>query len=321
MLLGLKLGLLMNILLAGGTGYISGRLAAYLAEIGHDVTVLTRKQEGSYSQIERVKFVEVDWADFDLDSNICEGVDVVINAAGMTSREAEKNPAAALELGKNVTKKLLDASVNKAKRFIQLSTFHVYSKNSNALINEYSDTDGNHPYAREHLENEKLVNASKAIEGTVLRLANVFGPPNKNYGDCWNLVINQMCRDAFTKKIIALNSSGLQIRNFLPISELTQVIANLISQPNRLPAVINIPGGTTISIREAAAVVRSRCQIKLGFMPSLISEQNYAQEANDFFQFQSIYKDEATSPKPVSIESEIDSVFDYLIGEAKVINA
>jgi UDP-glucose 4-epimerase len=311
----------MNILLAGGTGYIGGRLAAYLAEIGHEVTVLTRKPKGSYSQIDHVKFLEINWANFDLDSIICDDVDVVINAAGMTSYEANLNPTAALELSKNVTKQLLDASLNKAKRFIQLSTFHVYRKHPNAVINEYSDTDGTHPYAREHLESEKLVNASQGIEGTVLRLANVFGPPNENYGDCWNLVINQMCKEAFTHKKIALNSSGMQMRNFLPISELIEFIGILISRPDRLPPIINIRGETTISIKEAAEVVRSRCQIKLGFMPSLISEQNNPDEANNLFQFQSIYKDLIDSLRPVSIESEIDSIFDYLIGHAEATTA
>lgn len=311
----------MNILLAGGTGYIGGQLASYLAEIGHGVTVLTRKPKGSYSQIDHVKFLEINWANFDLDSSICDNVDVVINAAGMTSYEAELNPAAALELSKNVTKQLLGASLNKAKRFIQLSTFHVYRKHPNAIINERSETDDTHPYAREHLESEKLVNASQGIEGTVLRLANVFGPPNKNYGDCWNLAINQMCRDAFTNKTITLNSSGLQIRNFLPISQLIEFIENLISQPARLPALINIRGEATISIKEAVELVRSRCQIKLGFMPSLIIKQDREQEAQDFFQFQSIYQNQIFSPQPVSIESEIDSIFDYLIRHAKAINA
>ena len=311
----------MNILLAGGTGYIGGRLAAYLAEIGHAVTVLTRKPKGSYSQIDHVKFLEINWANFDLDSSICDGVDVVINAAGMTSYEAELKPTAALELSKNVTKQLLEASLDKANRFIQLSTFHVYRKHPNAVINEYSDTDGTHPYAREHLASEKLVNNSQGLEGTVLRLANVFGPPNENDGDCWNLAINQMCRDAFTNKAISLNSSGMQMRNFLPISELIELMGNLISHPDRLPALINIRGEATISIKEAVEVVRSRCQIKMGFMPSLISEQDNAQDASDFFQFQSIYQDQIYFPPPVSIESEIDSIFDYLIRRAKAINA
>ncbi len=311
----------MNILLAGGTGYIGGRLAAYLAEIGHEVTVLTRKPKGSYSQIDHVKFLEINWANFDSNLSIRDDVDIVINAAGMTSYEAELNPAVALELSKNVTKQLLDASLNKAKRFIQLSTFHVYRKNPNAVINEYSDTDGSNPYARKHLESEKLVNACQGIEGTVLRLANVFGPPNENDGDCWNLVINQMCKEAFTHKKIALNSSGMQMRNFLPISELIEFIGILISRPDRLPPIINIRGETTISIKEVAEVVRSRCQIKLGFMPSLISDQNNPEEANNLFQFQSIYKDQIDSLRPVSIESEIDSIFDYLIGHAEATKA
>ena len=106
--LGLRYSLPMNILLAGGTGYIGGRLSEYLVEIGHSVTVLTRKHKGSFLEIEQVRYLQVEWSSIAEDSNFCDGVDIVVNAAGMTSRESQNSPSTAEGFSKNVTKKLID---------------------------------------------------------------------------------------------------------------------------------------------------------------------------------------------------------------------
>jgi len=304
-----------NILISGGTGYIGSRFADYLSGIGHRVTVATRKTKGVYQEIGKVKYVEVAWDTLDEASQLCQGIDVVINAAGMTSRESELNPTAALNLSKNVTKKLLNISENRIKRFIQLSTFHVYRQDLDDVINENSKTDSHLAYASQHLESEKLVIAATSFETTILRLSNVFGPPSKTKGDCWNLVVNQMCRDAVLNKSIRLKTTGRQTRNFLPISELTDGIAKIIGfqGDEKLPSIINFGGKTTISILDAAKIISSRCQPILGYTPTIITETSRPDETEFIFKFESIYRDKLPIGKPIAFELEIDSMLNYLI--------
>mgnify|MGYP000064005611 CR=1 FL=1 len=59
----------------------------------------------------------------------------------------------------------------------------------------------------------------------------------------------------------------------------------------------------------------------MGFIASLISEEDNAKDARDFFKFHEIYQDQIYYTPPVSIEYEIDPIFDYLIRRAKAINA
>jgi UDP-glucose 4-epimerase len=306
----------MKILIAGGTGYIGGTLVDRLAKSGHKVTVLTRKLHGSYPKIMQVNYAEVDWINFNQSSEHFTGIDTVINAAGITSSDGANNSVATKEFSDNVTKKIIDAaSVAEVRLFIHLSSIHVYGNNLKGNVTESNTIDESLPYAKGHVENEKLVQDSALLKGIVLRLSNVFGKPSLTQGDCWNLATNEMCREAILKKTITLRSSGKQYRNFLPISELSKRIEDLINitQVENLPNTINVGGTSTISILEMAKLIQSRCEKKFSFSPAIRFHSTKETENQGEFSFHSSYSKHFPDYSAVTVENEIDSMLLYLL--------
>ena len=82
----------MNILITGGFGYIGSRLVKHLHNEGHQVTIGTHSLNCHHDWLTQVKVVFTDWNDSFALEKICNGVDVVIHAAGMNAKDCEDNP-------------------------------------------------------------------------------------------------------------------------------------------------------------------------------------------------------------------------------------
>ncbi len=304
----------MKILIAGGTGYIGSRLAEHFAKFENHVTILTRKSKSTLPLIDKVEYREIDWDNFGYKSLRFNEIDLVINAAGMTSQDLESQPRAAEYFVKNVTEKLLAASNDKVNRFIQLSSIHVYGRNLHGVIREDSKTDCDSPYAINHLKNENLVSAASGLTSNILRLSNVVGPPGRNEGDCWNLAVNQMCRQAILTKTIQLRTSGLQVRNFLPISKLIHGVSAIIDSDSKksLPSVLNFGGRKSISVLDAAEIIQSRCEVKFGFTPNIKIGSTKDQENFQFFEYGSNYLNDLILTDSISLIDEIDATLNFV---------
>lgn len=305
----------MNILIAGGTGYLGSRLAEFCASQGSNVIILTRKTLDSFSGHKIIEYKQVDWQNFDKYSKDFQNIDTVINAAGATSTEYRNNFTNSLEINRQITKNLIEVSnIAKVKHFLQFSSIHVYGNNLKGEVTEVTKTDDTEGYARGHIECEKIISLSEITKGTVLRLSNVFGPPSLNHGDCWNLVVNSMCKEAVINKTITLRSTGEQYRNFLPISEMitrVEALAKVIS-PENLPNTINIGGNKTISILELVEKIRVRCEVVLGFNPKIISSREKLASKTPRFTLSTIRNESLPNFEHVEVEKELDANLTYI---------
>jgi UDP-glucose 4-epimerase len=313
--LGLDESVNLNILIAGGTGYLGSRLADYCVSSGSKVIVLTRKKRGTYSENKSIEYKEFDWQNFGKFSAAFHSVDTVINAAGITSIEYKNDPSNALYRNREIIRKLNEASqVANVKHFLQMSSIHVYGNNLKGVVTELTKVDEHQAYARGHIESEKVVLSSKVTKGTVLRLSNVFGPPGLNFGDCWNLVVNAMCKEAVLNKTITLKSPGEQFRNFLPISELIARVEALtqVSDPTTIPNTINIGGVVTISILEIAKKIRERCAIFPGFEPEINLIHKKISGKTEYFELSNSTTDFMPKFSHVQIDKELDATIRYV---------
>lgn len=318
--LGEKLVTYKRILITGGSGLIAGRMAQRLAGAGCFVKLGTRSSETFRLKEPSVDVFLIDWADDRGLRALCQGVDVIVNAMGMNANDCIKDPVGALTTNGVYTTRLLQAAVvSGVRRFIQLSTAHVYSSSLSGTITEMTCTTNPHPYASSHLAAEMaLLWAAQrgGIEVAVMRLSNAFGRPVNSESPCWTLLVNELCRQAVELRVLRLRSSGVQHRDFVPMSKVCELIsyACLVKSIEELkvrpkdPPVFNVGSGFSMSVREMAELIQERCQAVLGYRVELKSPETCPNECVTSLRFLS-----ETLRVPLRIEltdfiSEVDEL-------------
>jgi len=266
--------LLMRILITGGFGFIGGRLGQHFSQAGHQVVLGSRRYQGSPEWLPDVEVAKIIWDDEQNLLGLCEGIDVVIHAAGMNAQECNADPAGALEVNGVATAHLAQASVlSGVGRFVYLSTAHVYSSPLVGVITEQTCPGNLHPYASSHLAGEKAVlwaGRSGLMESHVVRLSNVFGAPADSAVNCWMLLANDLCRQVAETGRMALRSEGSQMRDFVAISQVCRTLEGLVFSSAPFD-VLNLGSGLSTSVMDMARNVQELCSLHAGFTPEIIS--------------------------------------------------
>ena len=265
----------MRVLISGGTGYIGGRLAVHLSRAGHQIVLGSRKISGSPDWLTDAEMVQTKWNNSDELSRICRDIDVVIHAAGMNAQDCIADPVAALEFNGVATARFVSSATRAGvKRFIYLSTAHVYASPLVGRISEETCPKNLHPYATSHLTGEHALlaaNDRREIQGIVFRLSNAFGAPVSKESNCWHLLVNDLCRQVVEKKLLSLRGSGKETRDFISLSQVCNVIELFVSRGfDSLDAgVFNLGTGYSFTLLDMARLIQQRCLNKLGHFPGL----------------------------------------------------
>lgn len=283
----------MRVLITGGFGYVGSRIAKHMQQAGHQIILGSRSSRKIPDWLPLAEVVQTDWSDTRALLQSCTGVDVVIHTAGMNSRDCVADPMSALEVNGLATARLLAAaSKSRAKRFIYLSTAHVYANPLVGTITEETCPRNLHPYSTSHLVGENAVLGAcqhGEIEGIVLRLSNAFGAPMHIDANCWMLLVNDLCRQAVESERMVLHSSGLQQRDFIALTVVCRVVEQLSFRDLKaLPFnVFNVGSGESQSVLEMAKLVQYRCRSVLGFEPELQRPEPNADEGHELLLFRS----------------------------------
>lgn len=266
-----------KILITGGFGYLGGRLAQFLAsQTDYEILLGSRNQTQAPTWLPQAQVVQTGWDSPSELEKICAGVDAVIHSAGMNAQDCANNPSEALKVNSEYTKTLLQAAIKqKVKRFIYLSTAHVYGNPLIGKITESSPTLGTHPYATSHLAGEKHIleaNERNDIEGVVIRLSNAFGAPTHKEVNCWMLLVNDLCRQATSTQKMILKSSGMQRRDFITLTDACRAIKHLLELPaDKLgDGLFNVGGDWSPTVWEMTCLIQERCRIIIGFKPEIV---------------------------------------------------
>jgi UDP-glucose 4-epimerase len=193
----------------------------------------------------------------------------------MNAQECSADPLAALEFNGVATARLLEAAVRqRVTRFIYLSTAHVYASSLTGVITEETWPVSLHPYATSNRAGEDVVRAAHQrgeVEGIVIRLSNAFGAPAHKDVNCWMLLINDLCRQAVTSRRMVLRSTGLQRRDFVPMTDACRAIGRLLHLPvqDLSKDVVNVGGEWAPTVWDVACLVQERCAAFLGSRPEL----------------------------------------------------
>lgn len=267
----------MRILITGGYGYVGGRLAQHLEQEGHQVVLGTRMKKKPPDSLLGSEIVKTEWDDERALARICAGFDVVVHAAGMNSQECAANPVAALAFNGLATARIFSAAGRaNVKRFIYLSTAHVYARPLKGSISEDNCPLNKHPYATSHLAGENAVlggGQGGQVEGIVMRLSNAFGAPMHKGVNCWMLLVNDLCRQAVITRRLVLQSAGLQRRDFVTIHDVSRAVSHMLtlSKEQISAGVFNMGGAWAPRVVEMAELIQARCSAVFGFLPDIVS--------------------------------------------------
>lgn len=278
----------MKILVLGGFGFLGGRIAQYFLKEGHYVLQGTsRDLEPKNFFLDSSEVVRTYWNDKEKLNDICKNIDLIIHASGMNAADCLKDPAEALKVNAVATANILQSAIKmNVKKFLYISTIHVYTDKLQGTISELNYPTNLHPYATSQRAGEDAVlwaQKNKLIDGIVVRISNGFGVPISKDVNCWRLLVNDLCRQAVEQEKLVLNSSGLQVRNFISISEICSALDFILCQlpSNQLvgnESPINIGGKDSLSVLNMAKLIQSRCKVILGHTPDLLIKEKNSKE-------------------------------------------
>lgn len=259
-----------RVLITGANGYVGARLTAHLLGKGIAVHAATRRPLPPLPAFEGARPVRLDFDEPSPESleEACGAVDAVIHLAALNDQQCREDPARALEVNTLGTW-LLTKAAQKAgvRHFIYFSSIHVYGA---PLRGRYAESSGTQPvshFALTHRFAEDYARIAEIPVRTVFRLANGIGAPVLPQTNCWMLLVNDLCRQAVTTGRMVLKSHGLQLRNFVSMARVEDLVFRVLADKEKAGAsfeVINLVGisksvlETAREIRAIAAGVLSR---------------------------------------------------------------
>ena len=247
-----------RILITGGAGFIGSNLARHLIEKGHEITIIDNLSTGSYSNIRNIakdtnfRFVEGDVRDLNLVQDCVKGTDSVVHLAAVTSVPYSLDkPQETFDVNLNGTVNLLRCSLeNHVSKFIYGSSCAVYGDVLRLPIREDHSLQALSPYAASKIEAEQQCRAfsEKGLHTVSLRFFNVYGPGQEfstNHGVISNFIEKMMRRQA-----PLIYGDGEQIRDFVHVNDIVEVLTKLIEDANGDSTALNIGTGKATSINQ-----------------------------------------------------------------------
>jgi nucleoside-diphosphate-sugar epimerase len=220
----------MKILVTGTEGYIGSRLAPWLARHGHEVQGL---DTGFYRdgclyldplglpQMPATRYKDlrhVTPEDF-------AGVDAVIHLAELSNDPLGQNrPEITFKINHEGSVRIAQAARQAGvRRFVYASSCSVYGVGSGDFLDESAPTNPQTAYAqcKVLVERDLLPMASSDFSVVFLRNATAYGPSPRMRFD---IVLNDLCALAWTKKKIAMISDGSPWRPIVHIEDICEAM-------------------------------------------------------------------------------------------------
>ncbi|WP_245600796.1 NAD-dependent epimerase/dehydratase family protein [Streptomyces sulphureus] len=257
-----------SVVVLGGAGFLGRRICAALSGSGHRVTAVTR---GPARPVQGARTVVLDVLTGPMDelASVVGAADAVINAAGDTW---EGTTAAMTASHVPLVERLIEAmaAAPGTPRLVQLGSVHEYGRAPfGTVIGEDHPTAPTTAYGRTKLAGARRVldaTAQGRVDGCVLRLSHVCGPGTPRRSFLGGLA--ERLRDtAPTGAPLSLQviADG---RDFVDVDDAASAVARSLTAPVS-GRVVNIGGGSTISMRELAWLLITAA----GFPPELVEEE------------------------------------------------
>ena len=304
-----------NVLLTGGFGTLGGRISANLSKNPEiNLRLASRQKRQPPSWAPKAEVCVVDFENQNSIKQMLHEVTHVVHLAALNDYECHAEPEKAQLVNVEYTRRVVEqAGQIKKLRFIYLSTIQVYGNSLTGVITETSPTDPQDAYSQTHLDAERIVehaHNTQQLEGVRLRSANGFGAPMSPDAKIWQIIANDLCRQAVETKKLTLKSHGLQSRNFVPFTDVCSAVYHSLgmSPQQTGDGLFNLGGRKSLQIIQMAELVATRCGAVLGFTPKIEKPNETPDSVPPAFEYSSDKLLATGSILNCDLEREIDSL-------------
>tara|TARA_Y100000589_G_scaffold149658_1_gene142836 strand:- start:4298 stop:5233 length:936 start_codon:yes stop_codon:yes gene_type:complete len=220
-----------NILILGGSGFLSGTIARLAAELGHHVTIVTR---GNKPIPQGVTALQVDRSDRAAFAKLIQQQkttwDLVVDAIAFNPEDAQQD---------------VEVFAGQTKRFVLVSTDFVYDPNHRNIPQTETDahytTEG---YGGKKRQAELILEQADTamLPWTVLRPSHIFGPGSL-FG-CIPLCSRdpQLIEDICQHKPLTLVEGGRLLQHPIYAPDLAMTILSAMTDQKSVGKILNIAG-------------------------------------------------------------------------------
>ena len=266
-----------TLLITGARGYLGGRLSLYLAEHTECTLRLATRQPPAATPnwLTRGAYEHLEISDAASCARACRGVNAVVHLAALNENDCAADPLAAALINGVGTLRLLQAAVQQGvKKFIFFSTARIYGEPLAGEITERTLPRPAHPYASSHRFGEDAVLEAHdrgRLTGVVVRLSNGVGAPADPASNRWTLLANDLCRQAVRDRRLVLRSSGIALRDFIPLADVCAAVRHLLTLERAAlgDGIFNLGAGASSRVLDMAELIAARCESLLGYRPPL----------------------------------------------------
>ena len=253
-----------KIILIGGLGYLGGRIAEYFSKKGiYEIIITTRRNPKDFPEnnLINTKIVQFDFKSISTSEDLFNDCHSVIYLSSPKASECLKHPQLSIEENiRNVKKTLILIDKSSVKNFIYFSSIHVYGDNLVGKVTERTNPKPNHPYGESHKNAEDVVlnfTFLYQVNRYILRLSNCYGYPFWMESNCWDLVVNDICKSAVQNNDIILNSPEAK-RDFISVHNILDSLMKVIEgEFSEKGSIINLCSGQNFSILEKTKLIQS----------------------------------------------------------------
>jgi nucleoside-diphosphate-sugar epimerase len=242
----------MNILVAGGAGYIGSALLPQLVDRGYNIIVADLLWFGNHLP-PSIKVFQKDI--FDLNEAELRGIDQVIFLGGLSNDPmAEFSPSMNFVFNAAAPAYLAYlAKVAGVRRFIYAGSCSVYGYTVNELYDENSPAISKHPYGISKLQGEKAVMqmADEKFSVICFRQGTVSGYSPRMRLD---LIVNTMFKSAMEKGEITINNPSIW-RPILSIDDACSAYIRAVESSEEISGIFNVASGN-YTVGECGDIVR-----------------------------------------------------------------
>ena len=203
-------------------------------------------------------------------------IDTIIYTTGL-NRDSAKDKSLIKKIHISDLKKMIELGYkNNIKKFIYLSSIHVF-KSSSQYYDAQSLPNNNNEYAKMHQASEKIIKTfqKKFKNISIIRVSNCFGYSKNMSQFSKNLFLNSLIFHFARDKSFSLKSNKKNILNACPLIVFNELIYK-VSIKNNIEKIYNLGIGKSFTIEDILKFVELRLhkKFKLNNSKVLFNEDN-----------------------------------------------
>ena len=263
-----------TIVLTGAGGHVGGAVfkALSASQIGH-LRASFRQSIDLPDWATSLEIFVGDLAEPRTHDALLRGASTVLHLA--TSGYSSLAPASQPQLDDEVATAVAlatSAAWQGVRRFIFVSSIHVYGQRLVGVVNEQTKPEPHTEYGQSRAAIENALSKLRQVtdmEIVVIRMSNAFGVPVFERPASWQLLVPDLCRQVVESGRLRLRSSGRSFRNLIALRDAAGVLCDLASRGSPLNGTYLLGGPQTLTLREVAEMVAEAASLSLGITPTV----------------------------------------------------